>query len=234
LFCGGGILGFFIYVGSQMDVSNTNANSSPTPKKASPTPFSNKSNGTNTSTVTTDRTDVQSVDLSALVSASQEFGKTAFTNGEFFMAAKQKGYYFVVVDLLNKFQTEGANTTVTLRNVDNASSRLGYGLVFHSNPKPLQQDYAFLLDTKNKKYRVVHHSPQKEDEVKSWTSSDAIKSGADENTLEIRDLSGKIELYINGTMVTSIRNDYGYKGGVSGLYSGDGVNIAFKNLEVRK
>ena len=149
------------------------------------------------------------------------------------MGSKQKGYYYVLA-APEEYTTDDADTRVTLRNIDNAGSSLGYGLIFHSNPTPLQQDYAFLIDTKRKKYRVVHHEPQKESSVVSWTSSDAIKSGSEENLLEIHDLTDKIELYINGTLVTSIKNVYGYAGGVPGLYSGDGVKIAFKNLEIRK
>ena len=68
----------------------------------------------------------------------------------------------------------------------------------------------------------------------SETSAPAINEGAASNTLEARDYLDKTDLYINGTMVTSIKNVYGYKGGVAGLYSGDGVNIAFKQLEIRK
>lgn len=236
LLCGGGGIALVLMV-NNMDVSNANTGPSPNGnvKKSSPFPSNTKSTGTNSSTdpKTGDRTSVDKVDLDAWVKPTA-FGKLEYTNGELFMAAKQKGYYYVVAAPAGKNQTEGANTSLTLRNVDNASSSLGYGLVFHSNPQPLQQGYAFLIDSKSKKYRVVHHSPQKEDAVKAWTSSDAIKSGADENTLEVRDLADKIELYINGTMVTSITNVYGYKGGVVGLYSGDGINIAFKNLELRK
>jgi hypothetical protein len=144
-----------------------------------------------------------------------------------------KGFYYVLV-APEEYQTEKADTRVTLRNVDNMAGTLGYGLIFHSNPTPLQQDYAFLIDTKRKKYRVVHHEPQNEKSVVTWTASPAIKEGSEENVLEARDLNDKIELYINGTMVTSIKNVYGYSGGVPGLYSGDGVKVAFKNLEIRK
>jgi len=35
-------------------------------------------------------------------------------------------------------------------------------------------------------------------------------------------------------MVTSIKNVYGYSGGVVGLYSGDAAKIGFKDLEIRK
>jgi hypothetical protein len=134
----------------------------------------------------------------------------------------------------DNYTTDDADTRVTLRNVDDAASSLGYGLIFHSNPTPLQQDYAFLINTKTKKYRVVHHEPSKETSVIPWTSAPAIKGGTDENVLEIHDLPDKVELYINGTMVNSIKNVYGYAGGVPGLYSGDGVKIAFKDLEIHR
>lgn len=149
------------------------------------------------------------------------------------MSSKKKGFYYVLV-APEAYTTDKADTRVTLRNVDNAAGSLGYGLIFHSNPTPLQQDYAFLIDTKRKKYRVVYHTPQNEKSVVNWTNSAAIKEGSEENILEARDLDDKIELYINGTMVTSIKNVYGYSGGVAGLYSGDGVKVAFKDLEIRK
>jgi hypothetical protein len=161
------------------------------------------------------------------------FGTTVLTGDELTMGSKQKGYYYVLV-APDDYKTEDADTRVTLKNIDNASGSMGYGLIFHSNPQPLEQDYAFLIDTKKKKYRVVHHEPQKELSVVPWTSSPAIKEGTEENTLEVRDKDDKIELYINGTMVTSIRNVYGYSGGVVGLYSGDGVKITFKDLEIRR
>jgi hypothetical protein len=221
LLCGGGVVGLFI-VGSQMEVANANTSTTPTPKKGSTTstPSHTKTNGTNTSTT--------------WVRTTSLYGNTEYSNGEFFMSSKQKGFYYVLAAPEDTDQTEKANTTVTLRNVDNADSRLGYGLVFHSNPTPLQQGYAFLIDSKKQKYRVVHHSPQKEDSVITWTKSDAIKVGTEENTLEVRDLPDKIELYINGTLVNTIKNQYGYAGGVVGLYSGDAAKIAFKDLELRK
>lgn len=70
--------------------------------------------------------------------------------------------------------------------------------------------------------------------VSSHTPDLKPKTGSDENILEVRDLVNTIEFYINGTMVNSIQNAHGYPNGVAGLYSGDGVKIAFKNLEIRK
>ena len=107
-------------------------------------------------------------------------------------------------------------------------------MIFHSNPTPLQQGYAFLIDPKRKKYAVVHHEPQKELTVVKWTASPAINADSAENTLEVRDRDGTIDLYINDTKVNSINNTYGYAGGVAGLYVGNGVTVAFKDLEIRK
>ncbi|MEO6655919.1 MAG: hypothetical protein ABIO36_07515 [Pyrinomonadaceae bacterium] len=236
LVCGGGFAGL-VFVGIQADKAANASNSGST--RTIPPPTANKNStttnfaNTNTSLTTSSRTDMESVDLSAWVQKFSAYGNTEFTNDEFFMSAKKKGFYYVLV-APEEYQTEKADTRVTLRNVDNAAGNLGYGLIFHSNPTPLEQDYAFLIDTKRKKYRVVHHSPQDEKSVVTWTASTAIKEGSEENVLEARDQDDKIELYINGTMVTSIKNVYGYSGGVAGLYSGDGLKIAFKNLEIRK
>ncbi|MFM9904254.1 MAG: family 16 glycoside hydrolase [Pyrinomonadaceae bacterium] len=233
ILCGGGI-GGLIYIGSQADrttttaVSNSNSAKSPGPSTNANKPTANTTTGS-----TTNRTDVDTVDISKWVKEFSVYGTTEFTDGELIMGSKQKGYYYALA-APDDYTTENADTKVTLRNIDDAASSLGYGLVFHSNPTPLQQGYAFLIDTKRKKYRVVHHTPQNESSVVAWTTSAAIKPGKEENTLEVHDLDDKIELYINGTMVTSIKNVYGYSGGVPGLYAGDGVKIAFKNLEIRK
>jgi hypothetical protein len=111
---------------------------------------------------------------------------------------------------------------------------MGYGLVFHSNPDPLVDDFAFLINTKTRKYRVVTHKPGKESTVVAWTTSPFIKDGTQENILEARDQADKTDLYINGQLITSVKNAAAYKNGVPGLYSGDAARIAFKNLEIKK
>jgi hypothetical protein len=241
LVCGGGLVAFLFWAASLPDpvASNSTANTSSgnkgsTSSSPSKTSSTNSSSTTTTSSSNDDRKNVQKIDLSDWIVKDDLNALTEMDGSDFILATRLKGYYYVVAAPRDTCLTEMADTSVTLRNVDSADSRLGYGIVFHSNPRPLQQGYAFLIDTKKQKYRVVHHSPQKEDIVVSWTRSDAIKSGSQENTLEVRDLSDKIELYINGDMVTSIKNVYGYPGGVVGLYSGDAVKIGFKNLEIRK
>lgn len=240
LLCGGGGIAGLIYLGSLADnkniAVNTSTNSSNTKTGG---PFSgNKSttptNSTNSTTSpTSSRTTVTKLDLDEWVRPNSPYGITEFVNGELTIASKQKRFYYVLA-ATDEFKTQNADTVVTLRNVDDAASSLGYGLVFHSNTTPLQQGYAFLIDTQKKKYHVVHHVPAAEKNVISWTKSDAIKGGSEPNTLEVRDQTDKIELYINGTLVNTIKNVYGYSGGVVGLYSGDAVKIAFKDLEIRK
>ncbi len=238
LVCGGGFVGFLAYVGSQANIANSTnvATNRGTTTSSTNSKSTNSTTATSTptsSSTSSDRKDVEKVDLEEWVREFSAFGTTEYTNNELLMASKQKRFYYVLAGTKDQ-TTEDADTVVTLRNVDNADSSLGYGLVFHSNPQPLEQGYAFLIDTKKKKYHVVHHVPKDEISVVNWTKSDAIRDGAQENTLEIRDHPDKIDLYINGQMVTSIKNTYGYTGGVVGLYSGDAVKIAFKNLEIHK
>jgi hypothetical protein len=236
LLCGGGF-GALVLIGmnsenNKTDITTTNSVKNTPANKSSNSSFSNSSTS-NSTTSTSTRDDLDTVDLEPWVKEFSAYGNTEFTGGEFIMSSKKKGFYYVLV-APEEYKTEKADTRVTLRNVDNAAGSLGYGLIFHSNPTPLQQGYAFLIDTKKKKYRVVRHEPSNEKSVITWTNSDAIKEGAAENVLEVRDLPDKVELYINGTMVNSIKNQHGYSGGVPGLYAGDGVKVAFKNLEIRK
>ncbi len=230
LVCGGGFAGL-VYIGSRVEKSNTASNSDgKTTTSNSSKTLSSNSNTTSTS----GRDDLETVDMKRLVQEFSAFGNTELTGGEFFMSSKQKGYYYAIA-ATEEYTTENADTRVTVRNVDNANGSMGYGLIFHSNPKPLQQGYAFVIDSKRKKYRVIHHIPRDEKTVINWTTSTAIKEGGEDNVLEVRDIDkNTIELYINGTKVNSIRNEYGYSGGVAGLYSGDGVKAGFKNFEIRK
>ena len=213
--------------GNKATANTSNSNASTT--------FPSNTSSTTTTAANDGRTEVQDIDLSEWVRDTSLYGNTEFTNGEFIMSSKLKGYYYVLVAPPD-YTSEGADIRVTLRNMDNMDSRYGYGLIFHSNPTPLNQDYAFLIDTKKKKYRVVRHEPSDEKPVIPWTPTTAIKDGTQENTLEARDKpnDGKVELYINGQLVNTIPNTYGYKGGVPGLYAGDSAKIAFKNMQLAK
>ncbi len=238
LLCGGGFIAFFAYVASQVDTNTANIKyptprSKNSPGKASPTPTAIPVSSPDETPDPFGNGDVEEVDLSEWVKSFSAFGTTEYTDGELIMGSKQKGFYYVLAAPA-EYITESAITHVTVRNVNDAPTSLGFGLIFHSDPNPLTKDYAFLIDSKKKRYRVVRHEPESEKTVIPWTNSDLIKDDADDNILEIRDKTDNIELYINGEMVNSIKNLYGYQGGVAGLYSGDGIKVGFRKLEIMK
>ncbi|MGH9949218.1 MAG: hypothetical protein ACRD6X_18765, partial [Pyrinomonadaceae bacterium] len=210
LLCGGGIVGFIGFAIYNADTNNSNVVSSTNnsnnrfPGNASPSP--------GTAPVSDGRTKLESIDLSGWVQTNSLYGNTEFTGDELIMGAKKKGYYYVLV-AQDEYSTDDANTRLTVRNIDNADTKMGYGLVFHSNPTPLEQGYAFLIDSKKKRYRIVRHVPQDEPVVVKWTDSKAINDGTQENILEVRDKDGSVDLYINDQKVTTIRNVYGYRNG---------------------
>lgn len=175
---------------------------------------------------------VEKIDLSPWADRT-EYGTTTYSAGELVMNSARARFYYVLC-AADTYKSELATVRLSVRNVQDASTSLGYGLVFHSNPQPLQQGYAFLIDTKKKKYRVVRHEPGKEIDVVVWASSDAINEGTETNVLEVRHKDDMNELYINGEKVTSIRNTFGYQGGVVGLYTADAIKIGFKDFEIEK
>lgn len=232
LLCGGGVLGGLIWLGMQADVAANNSGPAvtPTPGKGRTFPDTSPSPGSSPSTSTGD---VESIDLNMFVKEFSVYGTTEMSGDELLMASKQKDYYYVLV-APDDYNTLGASTRVTVKNPNNGDSRLGYGLIFHSDPQPLSKGYAFLVDSKKKRYRVVRHTATNESAIVPWKNSTAINEGAGENTLEVRDKGETIELYINDQMVTTIKDQYDGTVGVPGLYSGDGVKISFKKLEIRK
>lgn len=195
--------------------------------------FSQSATQTPTPPILSNPYETKTIDIAGWVHPLSKLGTTRFQHGELFMSSKMKGYYYVLV-AQDETSTEGAVTEVKLRNVRGKISYLGYGLVFHSDPEPLKQDYSFLIDTIKRRYRVVRHEPQKEISLIKWTKSLQIKGGRRQNTIRVTDKGDRTELFINGQMITSIENGHIFKGGAAGLYSGDAVNIAFKDLTITK
>jgi hypothetical protein len=232
LVCGGGFAAIFVYVAS---IANSNTNVA-----RSSTSSNNAKANANATARTPDRNsswdgsgDAHAVDLSDWVKDPTPALETEWEDDQFFMTSKQKGYYYVLVAKDAEFSTS-AISRVIVRNPDDHPVELGYGLVFLSDTTPLLNDYAFLIDTSKKKYRVVRHELEKETTITAWTGSNSIKDGGQPNLLESRFKGDKIELYINDALVTSISNKQGPKKGVPGLYVGDGARIGFKKLEVVK
>lgn len=222
--CFGGFTGL-VFISNQK--TSESADPTPTPK---PTPSTSGKDDSPPS----DRKAETKLDISEWGRKSTEFGKTEFVDGELLMSANRKGYFYVLIAKQGDGRTNKANTSVIVRNIDSEPTNVGYGLVIHSSPTPLDKDYSFLIDTVKQRYRIAYHIAKKESILVDWTQSVAVKSGAAENVLEARDLDNKIEFYINGTMVTSIRNVHGHPNGVPGIYSGDGLKIGFKDLTLRR
>jgi hypothetical protein len=224
LLCGGGFAGF-VYWASKLE--NTNRNISRSANRNSEINYNGKS------PTPIEKASAQKIDLSKWVKSDTNLGVTEFKDGEFLMRSKNKGFYFVLASPTT-YKTENAITRVTVRNVNEDDTSLGFGLLIHSSPVPLTQDYAFVIDSENRKYRIVRHSPQEEFPVDDWTRSSAIKDGTQKNVLEVRDENKKMNFYINGEFIKTINNTDGYNGGVTGLYSGDAIQIAFSDFEIVK
>jgi hypothetical protein len=234
LVCGGGFAGLMVIgiMNADNTASNTVRRPPPSNTRVATTPASSTPIPSPSSTVPAANGEVTPIDMSDWADDPTSDAIQEFDGTEFILAARQKRYYYVVV--AKNHETESATTRVTVRNVDDADSTLGYGLVFHSSPIPLIQDYAFLIDAKKKRYRIVRHEPGKEIPIVVWTSSPVIKDGSRENILEVRDANENASLYINGEFIKSVPDTHAFSGGVAGIYSGDGVKAGFKNLEVQK
>lgn len=142
--------------------------------------------------------------------------------------------YFYVILTKDK-KTYDSSTLLTVRNVSGDKSSGGYGLVIHSSPGAvLENDYAFLIRSDDRTFRVVRHLKKKERNVVDWTRSEAIKSGTSGNDLEVRAKDKDMELFINGEFVKRFEVDSNYKDGVAGVYTSDAIPIAFSKLEIRR
>lgn len=223
-----GILGIFIVVGGlgfvilvalvasidETTDSNSNVQTTPTP------------------VVTFDS--ILKDDLSKWQTSSNNLGNTEFTNGEYIMSSKQPGYYYVLLTAAKNFKTSNASTKLIARNVTGKEARSGYGLVIHSDSKPLTKDYSFLIESTKQSYRVVQHTPGLETELVSWTRFPAIRSGTQTNEIEVKDQNGKMSFFINGQFAITVNDTVNYKDGIFGLYVSDAVPIAFSNLQIVK
>jgi hypothetical protein len=233
--CGGGfgllaVIGYYADQANKNTTVSTNTTTTTTPGKSGNT---SSSNTTTKSSDPTTRKDVTTLNFSMFVQPYSIYGTTEVDGDELLVKANSNIAYYVLA-APDEYTTEDADTRVTVINTTGAICAHGYGLVFHSNTTPLQQGYAFLIDTKRGKYTVVHHEPHKEMAVVNWTSSPAINSGTAENTLEVRDHSGSVDLYINDTKVNTIKNEFGYSGGVAGIYVGQGVKVGFKDFQIKR
>jgi Domain of Unknown Function (DUF1080) len=230
-----GVLGLVGFIGLAALVSQIpDDNSNNTNKRESTNLLANKKK--NTEEKTTNSSDnVLKDDLSSWKYDNASVGNAAFKDGEMTMTSKAGNYYFMLSTPDSDFQTGNAITKVTVKNVDNKASNLGFGLLIHCDEdEPGLKDYAFVIDSKTKKYRIGKHIATKESNIINWTSSSAINGGTEYNDLEVKDENGSMSFYINGQSVKTIKDTENNKSGIVGLYVGGGIPIAFSNLEIRK
>lgn len=195
----------------------------------------NKSSDSNSGSSTPKSGNTLKDDLSTWKPKVDVYGDTEYTNSELVMSAKENDRYYVLVTPKKDFRTENATTRVKARNTTGGATTYGFGLLIHSDSTaPLSKDYSFLIDSESQKYRIARHTDKDEKTVVEWTFSAAIKSGTEENVLEVKDEGGKMSFYVNGDFLTTYVDNYGYKTGVAGLYVSDAVPVAFSGLEVRK
>jgi cytoskeletal protein RodZ len=187
------------------------------------------------STPTKSSDNVLKDDLSSWYYNDATVGTASASGDEMIMKSKASDYYFMLTTPDKDFQTANAIAKVTVKNVDNKESKLGFGLLIHCDEKePGEKDYAFLIDSKTQKYRIIKHIATKESSIINWSGSTAINQGTEYNELEVKDENGSMTFYINGQSVKTIKDSVGNKSGIVGLYVGGGIPIAFSNLEIRK
>lgn len=226
LVCGGGFGGLLL-IGSLADKDDPKWNSNFAVNSS--TSNSTRTNSSNSSS----ETDVTKIDLSKWIQTNSNYGKTEYRGDEFFANAIKSDFYYVLV-ASTAYKSANATTKVIVRDPESGNNKLGYGLIINSNPVPLIKDYAFLINAKTSKYRVVKHTPGKEQIVVNWKNSSSIKSGTQANILEVKDENGQLKFFINGDLVETVDGKDGYPSGVPGIYVGGSSPVAFSNMEIRK
>ena len=178
---------------------------------------------------------VESDDMSDWPSVLSTFSDldVTYSAGELYLNTRKN--YFYVISTGARFKTADSSVSVHVRNPSGQPVTFGYGLVVNSDPSEvLKTDFAFVIRSDTRNYRVAQHENKKETVVVNWTYSDAIKQGTRSNILEVRSDGDEMKFFINGELVKTVTDYSDYRGGVAGLYTSDDVPIAFSKLELRR
>jgi hypothetical protein len=163
------------------------------------------------------------------------FGHGEYSAGEYQVNSKKSdNYYVIVIDqtVKDEYVTKNATTKITARSVSGTVPYLGFGLVVHSAPTPLESDYAFIIKTDQQPaYRVVKHDDKNETEIVKWTPAPQIRAGTEPNELEVRSDGKTLQFYINGQFATSIADNIAGRG-IVGLYTSGTPIVAFSDLKI--
>lgn len=229
LFAVVGFFGFLVYLGMKMDQEAKNKNRSALNSNV------NKYKANVNSNLKSGDVTVLKEDFSKWKTGTFDYGTVEYKDSELVVTSKDSEHY-CVLQAAEGFLSNDAVTKVTVKNVSGKAANSGFGLVIHANPLVvLLKDYAFLIRTDGKpSYRIVQHTNSAEKDLIKWTPSSAINDGDDENQLEVRDDGKRLSFYINGTLAGTVDDKNGDATGVAGIYAGNGIPIAFSDLQVEK
>ena len=163
-------------------------------------------------------------------------GRAWYSDEEYHMHAISGRFIEMYAPETKEYYTRDATVRVGLRSIDGNPPDTGYGLVVHGEKKDGKlEDYGFLIyNGPEPKYKIILHKAGNETNIVSWTSSSAIRSGTSPNQIEVRIRDLKLELYINGQLITSITDSANYKTGRVGFYTSDVGEVAFDDLEISR
>ncbi len=174
----------------------------------------------------------ETVDLSKWDIEENDYVSSKIEDGELVLTSKER-YYYVI--LTKGIKTYDATVKLTLRNTTGGAAPLGYGLVIHSEPVyVLEKDYALLIRSDTRQYRIVRHSQKRERNIVNWTRTSAIKSGSAVNELEARVNGREMSFYINGVFIRTEKDFSTYQDGVAGIYTSGNLPIGFSEIEYKK
>jgi hypothetical protein len=169
-------------------------------------------------------------------SGSYDFGDIWYADDEYHMRAKADKF-LVMYAPSQDYKTAEATVSVSVRSVDGTPAASGFGLIVHGERSASNEleDYALLIYTgPATKYEIVKHKGGKQTALVPWTESNAIHTGADSNSLEVRARGSELTFYINRQYVNRITDQDNFKGGIAGLYTSGTTEVAFDDLEIRR
>src|ERR1044072_9184746 len=168
--------------------------------------------------------------------ATSEYGDIWYADGQYHMRSKENKYLLMYAPS-SDYKTGNATVRVTTRSVDGTSPATGYGLVVHGQRSKTGQpdDYALPIFTgAEPKYEILKHKDGQQSAVVPWAVSNVIRPGTSTNQLEVRARGSELSFYINGQFVQRIKDTENFGGGVAGLYTSDGAEIVFDDLEIKR
>ena len=167
-------------------------------------------------------------------SATSQYGRTWYDNGEYHMSSKERTFV-VMYAPSDAYNTENATVKVTARSVDGNVPSAGFGLMVHCVQKAGKlEDYALLIypEEDEPKYEIIMHKDGTQSSLVEKTESDAIRSGSTPNVLEIRIRGNELSFYVNGKFLTEITDTANFRRGRVGFYTSDIYEVAFDDLTI--